>query len=241
VVTGAAGILYGAAALALALIRGSYGAIPAPVKDQEPISWRVTEGFRFLWRHPLLRKLTVFTAAMNIWWAAWAALFVVYAVAPGPMGLSAMSFGLILTVMAAGGIAGSMIADRLRRSIGARNALALDMVGTICLVGVPAVTADPALVGLAAVAGGFGGAVWVVIVSSIRQRLTPNALLGRAYSASRMISWGILPFGAAVGGLGAELLGVQAVFGLGAVASVGVLLAFLSTTATSELASAASR
>lgn len=237
VVTATAGALYGVAGLALGLVRGSYGATAA-AQPQEPVNRRVTEGFRFLWRHALLRKLTLFTAAMNVWWAAWTSLFVVYAVEPGPMGLPAVGFGLILTAMAVGGLAGSMAADWLRRTIGTRNALALDLVGTVCLVGVPALTTDPVLVGLATFAAGFGGAVWVVIVSSVRQRLTPNALLGRAYSASRMISWGILPFGAALGGLGAELFGVPAVFGLGALVSIGLLVVFQRAITTAEVSGA---
>jgi MFS family permease len=186
----------------------------------------VTEGFRFLWRNRIIRRLTLFTAAMNFWWAAWTALFVLFAVAPGPLGLAPTAYGTLLVAMAVGGIAGSLWAGRIAGVVGTKNALMLDLVGTALLVGVPALTTNRWLVAGANVAAGAGAAIWVVLVSSIRQRLTPDPLLGRLYSASRLISWGVLPIGAALGGLAAEFLGIQAVFAIGGLASLGLLAGF---------------
>ena len=36
---------------------------------------------------------------MNVFWAAWLAVLVVYVVVPGPVGLSPAGYGLLLTVM----------------------------------------------------------------------------------------------------------------------------------------------
>jgi hypothetical protein len=63
-------------------------------------------------------------------------------------------------------------------------------------------------------------------------------LLGRVYSASRVISWGVLPVGAALGGLLAEGWGVRAVFVVGGLASVGLLLAYAATIRPAALAAA---
>jgi hypothetical protein len=95
------------------------------------------------------------------------------------------------------------------------------------LVGVPALTTNPWLVAGANVAAGIGAAIWVVLVSSIRQRLTPDPLLGRLYSASRLISWGVLPVGAALGGVAAEFVGIRTVFAVGGLVSIGLLVAFV--------------
>jgi hypothetical protein len=59
------------------------------------------------------------------------------------------------------------------------------------------------------------------------QRLTPEPLLGRVYSASRPISWGVLPVGAAAAGIAAELVGIRTVFALGAIVSVVMLVMFI--------------
>jgi MFS family permease len=67
----------------------------------------------------------------------------------------------------------------------------------------------------------------VIIVSSIRQRLVPGDLLGRVYSASRFVSWGIGPIGALLAGFVAELWGIRTMFAIGGVVSIALLLLFL--------------
>jgi MFS family permease len=74
----------------------------------------------------------------------------------------------------------------------------------------------------------MGATVWVILVSSIRQRLVPGDLLGRVYSASRFISWGIGPIGAMLAGFVAELWGIRTMFAIGGAVSIGLLLLFLS-------------
>lgn len=220
--TGVSGFLYVVAVASLAVLRGSYRPAPTNVVDPVPGEasaarlWRtVIVGLTFTWRHALLRPLTIMTAAMNVCWAAWTALLVIYAVAPGPMGLTEPQYGLLLTMMAVGGLAGAVVVEPLRRRIGTRPVLALDVIGTMLLLGVPGLTTNVVAIGAAVLMGGLGSAVWRVIGASIRQIVVPGDMLGRVYSANRVISWGVLPIGSAVGGLGAEFLGVRTVFLLG--------------------------
>jgi Arabinose efflux permease len=229
VATGSSTFMYLMAGCALLLMRGSFmvSSHTETMKDQHV--WRhVTEGLRFLWKNRLIRDLTLFTASMNLFWSGWGTLIVLYAVRPGPMGLSEFEYGIFLTAMAIGGLLGSVVCERLQKSLGTRNALALDFLGTILLVGVPALTANPLAVGAAAFFAGMGATVWVILVSSIRQRLVPGALLGRVYSASRFISWGIGPIGAILAGFVAELWGIRTMFAIGGTVSTGLLFLFLS-------------
>ena len=71
-----------------------------------------------------------------------------------------------------------------------------------------------------------GAAVWVILVSSIRQRFVPGALLGRVYSASRFISWALV---LSARYWQALLLkwGIRTMFGIGGIVSIGLLLMFL--------------
>lgn len=62
---------------------------------------------------------------------------------------------------------------------------------------------------------------------SIRQRLVPGELLGRVYSASRFMSWGIGPIGALLAGFVAEVWGIRMMFAIGGVVSIGLLVLFL--------------
>ena len=113
------------------------------------------------------------------------------------------------------------------KRIGTRNALALDFVGTILLVGVPALTTNTWAVGASAFSAGVGASIWVFLVASIRQQVVPGDLLGRVYSASRFISWGVGPLGAMLAGLVAEIWGIRTMFSIGGFFSVFMLFLFL--------------
>jgi MFS family permease len=129
--------------------------------------------------------------------------------------------------MAVGGLLGSLVANQLQKLIGTRNALALDFLGTILLVGVPALTTNFWAVSASVFIAGVGASIWVILVASIRQQVVPSDLLGRVYSASRFVSWGIGPLGAMMAGLVAEIWGIRTMFSIGALASILTLLLFL--------------
>ncbi|WP_066359989.1 MFS transporter [Herbidospora mongoliensis] len=188
---------------------------------------KVIAGFRHLWRQPVVRTLTLFTAAMNIPWAVSTALFVVYAITPGPLGLTPAQYGLILTGMAVGGLIASAVVERLRERFGVTRLLIADAVGTVLLVAPVALDAPVWAVAAGAVVAGAGSSVWRILVATIRQNLSPPDLLGRIYAASRMISWGVIPVSAALAGVAAELWGVRTVFVLATVISLAVLAAFV--------------
>ncbi|WP_440098588.1 MFS transporter [Streptosporangium sp. H16] len=204
--TGAALYVLAVAGLAMMTLRPtSTGTRPAGSGD-------VVAGFRFLWRQPVVRTLTLFTAAMNVVWAVPTALMVVHAVSPGPLGLTAAQYGLLMTAMAVGGLLASMVVEPLRRRFGVATLLVADAVGTVLLVAPVALDANAWLVSVGMVIAGAGSSVWRILVATLRQNLTPPELLGRVYAASRVLSWGVIPAGAALAGIGAEVWDVRTVF-----------------------------
>lgn len=222
--TGTGAALYTLAVAGLATM--ALQAPPGRAAGGERLSG-LTAGLRFLWRQRIVRTLTLFTAGMNIVWGAALALLVVYAVTPGPLGLTAAQYGLMLTAMAGGGIAAAVLVDPLRRRIGATRLLIADMVGTVLLVAPVAAGPEAWLVTGGLVVAGAGATVWRVLVATVRQNLTPPALLGRVYSASRVISWGAPPVGAGLAGLGAELWGVRPVFAAATAVAAAILVMFV--------------
>jgi MFS family permease len=60
--------------------------------------------------------------------------------------------------------------------------------------------------------GGIIGIAWNVVTVSLRQRIVPDRLLGRLNASYRLLAWGTMPVGAALGGIVGEAFGVRAVF-----------------------------
>lgn len=181
----------------------------------------IAEGLRYLWRHRLLRAFAAMVGISNFASSAAFAVFVLYAVGPdSPMGLAEPAYGVLLTASALGVILGSLTASRLVGLLGRSLSMRVSAVTFVVLVGVPALTADPYLVGAGFFVGGLGIAVWNVTTVSLRQRITPDHLLGRLNSGYRLLAWGTMPLGAAAGGVIAQFAGLTWVF-----ASMGALSA----------------
>lgn len=224
--------LYLAAPLVLVGMTSSARAARRRVDQSDPESPMapaagVMTGLRFIHGQPLLRSLVLFTAGMNIVWAGATALMVVYVVTPGPLELSAAGYGLLVTGMAAGGVVASFLTDALRRWIGDSRLLMADCLGTVLLVLPVALGADVGFVAAGAILAGAGSSVWRIITATIRQLLTPDALLGRVYAATRVISWGVIPVSAGAAGLAADVWGIRPVFVALTAIAAAVALAFM--------------
>jgi MFS family permease len=202
--------LWVVAVVALLLVRGSFR-----VERSEPATLRadIAEGLRFLWRDRLLRSFTVMTGVFNFASSATQAILVLYAVGSvSAMGLTEQAYGWLLSTVAAGSLAGSLVAERVVRWLGRARTLLLSLLSGALLVGLPGLTRNPFLIGAAFFLGGGGIIIFNVVMMSLRQRVTPNRLLGRVNSAHRLVGWGTKPLGAAAGGLLGQVLGLRPVF-----------------------------
>ena len=209
-------------AVALSLLVGSFRPVGATTGTS--LVEDIREGFRYLWGHRLLRTLGLMVGVMNAAGNAMFAIFVLYAVAPGPMGLTEVGFGLLMTTLAIGSLLGSVIVERVERRLGRARLLALTVVATALTMALPGFTANPWIVGAGFAVWGLSVVLWNVVTVSLRQRIVPDRLLGRINATYRLLAWGSQPIGALIGGLIGELLGLRAVFwAAGAVVLVLVL------------------
>ena len=206
------------AALWLAAV-GALFLVPGTFRTEREVKttlrFDIGEGLRFLWNQKILRTLAVMTGVFNFASNAAFAVLVLFAVGPASeMGLSEVGFGLLLTASALGALVGSLIAERVEARLGRSKSLALTIVGGALFVGAPALTDNPYVLGPLLFVGGVLIVLWNVITVSLRQRIAPNRLLGRVNSAYRLLAWGTMPLGAAAGGLLAQWLGLQVMFGI---------------------------
>ncbi len=218
VATGAPALLWVAAVLALLAVRGTFrptrsGATAPATAVRTTLRGEVGEGVRFLWGRPVLRTLALMVGVSNLAESAMMAVFVLWAVGPdSPLGLSEPGYGALMTSVAVGAVLGSLAATRIAGRLGRTVSLALCILVAAASHAVPALTSSVVVVAVVWALAGAGIAVWNVVTVTLRQRLTPDHLLGRLNSAYRLLAWGTMPVGALLGGLVAERVGLVWVF-----------------------------
>ncbi|HET9435333.1 MAG TPA: MFS transporter [Candidatus Limnocylindrales bacterium] len=223
---GAGAAAYLLAATSLFTIAGSF----RPVREGPPtrLHGEIAEGLRYLLGHRLLRVLAAMVGVSNLASAAAFSVFVLYAVAPGPIGLDGVGFGLLMTALAIGSVIGTLVVEPLERRLGRANLLAVSVAAFSGTILAPAITTSAPAIAALWIASGIIGMSWNVLTVSLRQRIVPDRLLGRVNASYRLLAWGTLPVGAALGGAVGEAFGVRSVFlifgGLGLAVLLGRLV-----------------
>lgn len=251
---GATWVAYLAASLLLLLLTGRFRAVrragpgadgasgeastgtPGADVAAESIGRQIGAGLRFLWRDRLLRTMSLILTVLFASWGAWLALMPL--VAHDLMRLSPREYGVVLSALGVGGLLGAVLVGRLNRLIGHRRVLLADLVGTVAMMAVPAVTTDLWAVAGAAFVGGMGGTLWSVNHRLIGQNLVPEHMMGRYSGASRLLGWGALPVGAGLIGVLAQWFGVRAAFLVFALAAAATIPVFLIAVTEERLAPA---
>ncbi len=236
---GASTAAYLIGTVVLTTIAGTFRARPATTAaPRTTIRHDIADGMRYLAHHRLLRALAVVVGISNLSSNIAFTVFPLYAVSPGPMGLSSAGFGFLLAALAVGSVAGTFLAAPLTRRLGQRGTLLVAMTASAAMFAVPALTAN-----VVAIVAGFVGASslavsWNIITVSLRQRIVPDHLLGRVNAGYRLFAWGTMPVGAGLGGLIASQVSLTAAFWTSAV--LGLLcLPIIWTQVTSERLAAA--
>jgi len=176
----------------------------------------IAEGIGFLARHPLLRTLSGMVAMGRLGSAGFFALLALYAVAPGPMGLSEPQYGLLFVTFGIGSLIGSFVATQTVSILGRPNVLtgAQLLFGLVILV--PALTANALVIGAGFFAGGIAIMAWNITNVSLRQSLLPSSLMGRVHATHRTLANLAEVIGAFAAGLIAEAFGLRVAFAVGA-------------------------
>lgn len=213
---------YALAALGLLLIVGSFRAErEGPTRR---LHVEIGEGIGYLLQHRLLLTLSAMVALGRLGGAGFFALLALYAVAPGPMGLSEPGYGLLLVTFGVGSLVGSFITGRVVKRLGRPQVLILATIVFATGMLVPALTAEPIVVGAGFFVAGIAIMAWNVTNVSLRQSILPSRLMGRVHATHRFIANAAGLLGAVAAGVIGEALGVRVVFAIGAaIVVLGVL------------------
>ncbi|WP_017571418.1 MFS transporter [Nocardiopsis halotolerans] len=180
----------------------------------------VAQGLAFVWGSPGLRTLCGCILVMNLAGVGAFALWVLYA--REHLGLSDTGFGLFVTAGAAGGVLGSQVYGWLEARVGRAFLLRWGLVVEAATYLALTLTTDGLVAGVVMVLFGVHTVVWGTAATTVRQRLTPDRLLGRVGGVYRLADLGGASLGAVAGGLIAEYAGLLVPFWI-ATAAVGLL------------------
>ncbi len=182
------------------------------------------EGARFIRAHTLLRPILLTSVVFNTSWFLLQAIYVPYAA--HSLHLGAPAIGFTLGAYGIGMVSGALAAPRLTRrlaygamlTIGPTTALAgaLLMAATLWFPSAP-------LAAISFFLFGAGPILWAITTTTLRQAVTPDALLGRVSALLLTAGFGARPIGAALGALIGHTLGAPACI---LVAAAGFLLQF---------------
>lgn len=191
-----------------------------PTPTAEPFWRQIRAGLSFVWHAPMLRGLVGVVAVWIMLADSFKALYVLHA--SRSLLLQPGGIALVNTLGALGGLAGAPLAHMLARRIGIRNALLCGLATAGCgilLFALPVATM-PGVVGWAGLAlliFDCGAAIYIVNYLTLRQTVTPDALLGRMVTSMRFVTILPGPIGAIAIGRTGDAAGLVPTFlGIGA-------------------------
>lgn len=172
---------------------------PVPVRS---IRHDLQEGFAFAWHHALLRPILLTAVAWNVSWFVLQAAYMPYAV--HGLGLSGSAVGITLGMFGAGMVTGAILAPRIAAVVSFGMLIALGPLVSVLAAMTMALSLlvpNAALPGAAFFLFGFGPILWTIGQTTLRQAVTPAAMLGRVSALVTMATAGARPIGAALGGV----------------------------------------
>jgi predicted MFS family arabinose efflux permease len=173
----------------------------APAAARHPLL-ELRDGALLVWQHPLLRPILLTAVAWNIAWFVLQAAYVPYAMRA--LGLSAAGVGITLAAYGTGMVAGALLAPRIVARLSFGHAILLGpLVSVAAMATMVATLAWPqgGLAGASFFLFGFGPIIWTITSTTLRQTVTPGAMLGRVSAMFLTVNMGARPLGAALGGV----------------------------------------
>jgi MFS family permease len=193
---------------------------------RRPIRFEAIDGLKWILSTSQMQVLAGAAALLSIATGAFLGIFVLFAI--GPLHLPPAAYGVLISLYAAGGVAGSTVAGGLIERLGLRWASALSAaLGAAAFVMTGLIPLWPLTAGMLGLLG-VATMLWNVTTVTLRQQLTPEHLLGRVSGAFGVIAMGGAAVGALAGGTAASYLGLPAVIvWAGALCAAAAVLAAL--------------
>ncbi|WP_188316581.1 MFS transporter [Solihabitans fulvus] len=215
-------------ALTLSAIRRRSAAPAGPPRERGWLRRDIAEGLRFVLRHGQLQPVILCGTVYVLFLSMIEASLVLYC--RNVLGLDTFTIGLVVGAAALGFPLGNLVSARLMRRFGPQRALMLGaLVSVAGIVAMPVAGSAGSVVGLVvgSVVHGVGEGAFGPTSLTLRQTVTPAALMGRVGSVQRLLVMGAIPAGSLLAAAVIQLVGLPGVLwvgGLGTVLCLPVLV-----------------
>ncbi|MFC7598094.1 MFS transporter [Terrabacter sp. GCM10028922] len=209
------------------ILRSLPSAPPPPDREaaDEGLWVQMRAGLSFTWASHALRWLALGMGAYNFGFNVAFSTLVLFV--QDRLRVSEAGYGLLLSAMAVGGLAGGLLARRGHWEVSPAKlyacALAVQGLGWLTVALSPWVWVSG--LGLAIV--GSASTAVSVVGGTARQLASPDGMLGRITSATRVVGIGSAAVGAVVGGVVGRVLGVNGPIGIACLAMALATVALL--------------
>ena len=186
---------------AVLCLRGIAEPARAAMPARHPLL-ELQDGAKWVWQSDLLRPIVFCSIAWNISWFMLQAAYVPYAI--HDLGLDASGVGVTLACYGVGMIVGALLAPRVVRALPFGQAILLGPYFSVLAAFTMALTLywpHGWLAALSYCLFGAGPIIWTITSTTLRQTVTPRAMIGRVTSINIVVSTGARPLGAALGGV----------------------------------------
>jgi predicted MFS family arabinose efflux permease len=186
---------------AVLCLRGIREPARASMPERHPLL-ELQDGAKWVWQSDLLRPIVFCSVAWNISWFMLQAAYVPYAI--HDLGLDASGVGVTLACYGVGMIVGALLAPRVVRALPFGQAILLGPYFSVLAAATMAMTLfwpQGWLAALSYFLFGAGPIIWTITSTTLRQTVTPRAMIGRVTSINIVVSTGARPLGAALGGV----------------------------------------
>ncbi|WP_406054360.1 MFS transporter [Streptomyces sp. NBC_01077] len=199
-------VSFAMSAASLRLMRAQFQLDRQDTRTTARLTTEIREGLGWLWHQPVIRFLTLVSAADKVRYGAGYLLIITLA---QQVGASSVWIGVIFSGGAVGAMVGALVSDRVTRRFPLGRIAVVMLWLEALMFPLYALAPNPLLLAAVAAAESLVAPVYAVAMTTHQLAITPDELRGRATSAVSTLTTGALSIGTLAGGALITALGAK--------------------------------
>lgn len=182
-----------------------------PIQNTTSSFWQSTkQGFNWYWKHNTLRRVSLLIALRNLIDSGSYAILVLFALETLKAGEE--GYSILITLAAIGSLLGAFWSDSITKQMNiGMTIICCFLLSSVSFLAIP-LCKNFYITGFSLAIISFSEVIRVIIVKSLRQRITPLNIQGRANGIHRFMTRGSRFFGSLLGGIVGSTYGISVPF-----------------------------